>query len=407
MTFDTFVQYIWMRLPFFLIFANSYLVYRLLVNSQLTIFFVQKIMIKSQGNMARIIISILIAGALLSFFIPNAVSVLILLPVLKQIEKQMTNSNLSENLISRISTALGLSAIYGANIGGMGSLVGSPANIILIGALDLLSGKCAIEITFFNWFLWSIPLVICFIVSAYCVIRLLVLPSFLKIPDCQFIEQMPLNFHQKASLKLFILFIVFWICYAISSQRFDSYQNCQSLICLIFVFCYTFYIFQKGLLSMNQLMRGVPFRGCMVLTVFVCLMIIVRWFHLDQIMSTYMDKTISTTQSTTGLVIWVTGISIILTEFLSNTIVSTALFPIAYHTAQLNDIMPLVLMIPVSVASTCAFMTPIATPCNAFVYGEIRRIRLRTMIICGMVLNTLCVICVTVWIPVCIPVIYQ
>jgi sodium-dependent dicarboxylate transporter 2/3/5 len=407
MNLDIFIQYIWLRLPIFLIFANSYLVYRLLVSSQLTDIFVQRVINKSQGNMTHVILFILIAGALLSFFIPNAVTVLILLPVLKQIEKQITDSDLSENQISSISTALGLSAIYGANIGGMGSLVGSPANLILIGALDLLSGKCTIAITFFNWFLWSIPLVFCFLFSAYCVIRMLVLPSLSKMPDFKFTKQTPLNFQQSASLKLFIWFIVFWIFHAIGYQKFADYQSCQSFICLIFVFCFTFHLFQKRLLSFDQLMRGVPIRGCMVLIVFACLMFLVQWFHLDQMASRYFDKSISTSQSTTGLVLWVTGVSIFLTEFLSNTIVSTALFPIVYQMAQLNDIMPLVLMIPVSVASTCAFMTPIATPCNAFVYGEIKGIRLRTMIICGMVLNALCVICVTFWIPVCIPVIYH
>jgi sodium-dependent dicarboxylate transporter 2/3/5 len=407
MKFDTLIQYIWFRLPIILIFANSYLLYRLLVSSQLTDIFVQRAMIKSQGNMTRIILYILIAGTLLSFFIPNAVTVLILLPVLKQIQKQITDSDLSDKQISSLSTALGLSAIYGANIGGMGSLVGSPANLILIGALDLLSGKCAIEITFLNWFLWSIPLVICFLFSAYCVIRFLVLPSFSKMPDFKFIEQEQLNFQQKASLKLFIWFIVFWIFHAIGYQKIASYQSCQSFICLIFVFCFTFRLFQKRLLSLDQLMRGVPFRGCMLIIFFICLMVLVRWFHLDQMASTFIYKTMHTTQSSTGLVIWITGISIILTEFFSNTIVSTALFPIVYQTATINEIMPLVLMIPVSVASTCAFMTPIATPCNAFVYGEIKGIRLRTMIICGMVLNALCVICVTVWIPVCIPVIYN
>jgi sodium-dependent dicarboxylate transporter 2/3/5 len=400
-----FFQYIWHRLPILLIFSNSYLVYRILVSSQLTDLFVQRLIIKSQGNISRIILYVLISGALLSFFIPNAVSVLILLPVLKQIEKQITESKLSDNQISKISTALGLSAIYGTNIGGMGSLVGSPANLILIGALDVLSGSHVPSITFLSWFIWSIPLVFCFLLCAYCVIQLIVLPRISQPLYCHFSGHQQLNLKQKEVRNLFILFIVFWIFHSICHQRFDAYHSYQSYICLTFVVLFTIRLFQKQLLSIVQLMHGVPFRGFMVLILFVCLMIFVSCFHLDHVIARFLNETITITKSPTILVAWVTGISIILTEFLSNTIVSTAMFPIVYQTAQMNDMMPLILMIPVSVASTCAFMTPIATPCNAFVFGEIKNIRLRTMMFCGMILNILCVLCVTIWIPFCIPLI--
>jgi len=407
MNLNVFFHYIWLRLPIILIFINSYLVYRMLVSSTLTDIFVQKLMIKSKGNMSRIILFILCSGAILSFYIPNAVSVLILLPVLKEIEKQIEDSHLSDNQIIKIVTALSLSAIYGANIGGMGSLVGSPANLILIAALDFLCEKQFVSITFLNWFLWSIPLVISFLLSAYCVIRYIALPSFSGRINCHFPEQKELTFKQKESIKLFILFIIFWIFHSISHQKFDWYQTCQSYLCLIFVLCFSFRLFQKQLITLNLLMRGIPFRGFMVLIVFVLIMGLVRCFHLDQLAAACFNKTVAMSESATVLVIWVTSISIILTEFLSNTIVSTALFPIAYQAAQMNDIMPLVLMIPVSVASTCAFMTPVATPCSAFVFGEIKRIRLRTMLICGIILNVLCVICVTIWIPVSIPFIYN
>jgi len=399
-------HYIWYRLPIILIFMNSYLVYRMLVSSELTDIFVQKMIVKSQGHLPRIILYILISGALLSFFIPNAVSVLILLPVIKQIEKQSATSKLNPLQQSKMITALGLSAIYGANIGGMGSMVGSPANLILIGAMDFLGGTQKVSITFLNWFLWSIPLVVCFLICAFWIISLFALPTCSKLVYCNASEQNQLNVQQKNALNLFILFIVFWMFHSICHQKFCFYQSMQSVICLIFMLCFSCRLFQKRLLSFNQLIRGVPLRGAIVLIVFVSIMIIVRYFHLDHMAAKCFNQTITTVHSSTGLVVWVTGISIILTEFLSNTIVSTALFPIVYETAQMHDIMPLILMIPVSVASTCAFMTPIATPCNAFVYGEIKGIRLHTMMISGLALNALCVICVSIWIPFCIPVIY-
>ncbi|ETR73814.1 MAG: Sodium/sulfate symporter [Candidatus Magnetoglobus multicellularis str. Araruama] len=404
----TLPQYVWYRLPMILIFANSYLVYRMLVATQLTDLAVQKAMTITRGNIYRIIVYVLCSGALLSFFIPNAVSVLILLPIIKQIENQLSCCDLSNETISKITTALGLAAIYGANIGGMGSLVGSPANLLLIGALDLLDSQQFMPLTFLNWFLWSIPLVICFLVSAFFVIRLLAMPSGTRPIQCCIDTQRTFNQQQRQSLKLFGFFIIFWIIHSIAQQRIDWYKSYQSFICLAFVMYFISRLFvYRPVLTWKQMIDDIPFRGFFVLILFGCIMVFVRCLHLDQWAAECFDHMIPDNPSPVALVFWITGLSIFLTEFLSNTIVSTALFPVVYHTAQIHDIMPLLLMIPVSVASTCAFMTPIATPCNAFVYGEVKRIRLLTMILCGLVLNGLCILSVVLWIPVCIPLLYS
>ena len=393
-------------MPIILIFANSYLVYRILVSTQLTHVFVQKAIQKSHGNIYHIILYILLTGALLSFFIPNAVTVLILLPVLKQIDNQMGSSDSSINS-PKITTSLALAAIYGANIGGMGSLVGSPANLILIGALDILGGHQTVSITFLNWFLWSVPLVILFLACAYAVIRYFVIPPSTAKQKCRIDAPKPLNDMQKKALKLFFTFIIFWIIHSLCQQWFDAYEKYQSFFCLIFIIFFMISIFSSPtVLPFEQLIRGVPVRGFFVLLIFIGFMILVRVLKLDHFGAKYLNQILPLNASPVVLVFWITGISILLTEFLSNTIVSTALFPIVYQTAMVNEIMPILLMIPVSVASTCAFMTPIATPCNAFVFGEMRGVRLGTMIICGLLLNLLCVLCVSVWIPICIPMVY-
>ena len=401
------MEYIWHRLPIILIFINSYLVYRLLVSTQLTHVFVQKAINKSNGNIYQIISYILLTGALLSFFIPNAVTVLILLPVIKQIEKQMALSDISKKESFKITTALALSAIYGANIGGMGSLVGSPANLVLIGALDLLGGHKSVNITFLNWFLWSIPLVSLFLTCAYCVIRYFVIPSSNASHICCIDNSNQLNNKQKKALLLFFIFVLFWITNSLFQQLFNSYEKNQSFFCLIFIFFFMIGLFSNPkVLPYKELIRGVPVRGFFVLLIFIAFMIMVRTLKIDQLGAKYLNQILPSKTSTYILVFWITSISIILTEFLSNTVVSTALFPIVYQTAMVNNILPITLMIPVSVASTCAFMTPIATPCNAFVYGEMKGIKLSKMIFCGLLLNLLCVLCVTFWIPIILPIIY-
>ena len=159
--------YFWSRLPFLLMFLNGYLIYRLLVVTGLTDRFVAAALGRSGGNPRRLFLYVILSAALLSFFIPNAVTVLTLLPMLKEIRDRF-----HPGLRGRIVTPLTLSVIYGANIGGMGSIVGSPANLLLIGAMDLYQVPGRQLVGFFNWFLWSIPLVALLVLLAWGVVAM-------------------------------------------------------------------------------------------------------------------------------------------------------------------------------------------------------------------------------------------
>jgi len=75
----------------------------------------------------------------------------------------------------------------------------------------------------------------------------------------------------------------------------------------------------------------------------------------------------------------------IFTEFTSNTSVATTLLPITAVLATTIHFNPLFLMLPVTIASSCAFMLPVSTPPNAIVFGT-RYIPIKTMVGIGTVL---------------------
>jgi sodium-dependent dicarboxylate transporter 2/3/5 len=77
-----------------------------------------------------------------------------------------------------------------------------------------------------------------------------------------------------------------------------------------------------------------------------------------------------------------------LTELTSNTAVATTILPIVAALTIELQIDPLVLMLPVTIASSCAFMLPVATPPNAIVFGS-RYIRISQMVKIGLILNLL------------------
>jgi len=408
----TLLTYLWIRLPIILMFVNGFLVYRLLVVTRLTDVFVFWSLKKSRGHINRIFLFIISTAALLSFFIPNAVTVLALLPILKTIDRDLAEQDNGY----RLTTALTLSAIYGANIGGMGSLIGSPANLLLIGALDFYAVTGRELINFFSWFLWSVPLVVVFVVAAWVLVVSFAVPRNAKgmivsldsVVDCS-----RLSARQKNGVWLFAFFIVFWIVEAIIKETAPSIASFEPVICLVYFSIFVYFVFfrmprsaEGPLLRPRDIITGFPLRGILFIGFLFVLILVVRIFELDSRSADFFSTFIQRGLPLAIIFLLTTLIVIFLTEILSNTVVSTAFFSIAYFAAIANGMPPLTLMIAVSIASTCAFMTPIATPCNALAFGEMKGTSLRQMLLLGCVLNVIGALLMTFWLRFVIPLVY-
>jgi len=78
---------------------------------------------------------------------------------------------------------------------------------------------------------------------------------------------------------------------------------------------------------------------------------------------------------------------IFLTELTSNTATTLLFVPVFYNVALgMDNVEPAMLVLPLTIAASCAFMLPIATPPNAIVFGS-GKIAQRTMMRTGIVLN--------------------
>ncbi|WP_373501240.1 SLC13 family permease [Desulfococcus sp.] len=408
--------YFWSRLPLLLMFLNGYLIYRLLVVTGLTEQFVAAALGRSAGDPRRLFLYIILSAALLSFFIPNAVTVLTLLPVLKDIHKRF-----HPKLRGRIITPLTLSVIYGANIGGMGSIVGSPANLLFIGAMDLYEVPGRQAVGFFNWFLWSIPLVSMLTALAWGVV-VMGCGSF----DGHAVKTSRgiggasgrrrwrgLYGARRSGALLFLCFTVFWTLEAAIRGIWPSFAAWSPLACLVYFTAFCRLVFwgmplsgDAPLMRPKALVQDFPGRGILLLIPVAALVLVAGYFDLDARLSALYQSLLPAGASPFTVMLSTVVTVILLTEVLSNTLVSTAFFPIAYHTAVSAGFSPIALMIAVSTASTCAFMTPIATPCNAFAFGEMKGTSLARMMALGLILNTGSALCIAVWLNWVIPYVY-
>ena len=406
--------YLWQRLPLILLFVCGYFVYQLMAAARITDSFVAWALKKSQGRASLLILYIVAVAAALSSFIPNTITVLTLLPVLRKLDKDFSGQG-----IEGMTTVLMCAAIYGAAIGGMGSMIGSPANAVLFAALDLFSVPGREHITFFNWFLWSVPLVMVFVLAAWGVAAGVGLPAkarsaVVRVDDLS--DGRGMEARQRYGIKLFWFYMGYWVLEAVVRQQGPEFAQWSPFTSLGFagVFLYLLFVhaapdssYARGpLLAPSDLIRSVPRRGVLFILILGVLFGVVHWSGLDDRAVTLAGELLQGDMAPLVLFFLTILAVIFLTEVLSNTAVVAAFFTIAFYAAQGHGMNPLYLMMGVGVASTCAFMTPIATTSNALAYGEMRGASLRVMLCLGFLLNVIGAVLMTGWLSWVLPRIY-
>ena len=101
--------YLWQRLPLILLFVSGYLVYQLMAATRITDAFVSWALRKSRGSTSALLLYVIGVSAALSSFIPNTITVLTLLPLLKKLDKGFAGQGIDD-----MTTVLMCSAIYGS-----------------------------------------------------------------------------------------------------------------------------------------------------------------------------------------------------------------------------------------------------------------------------------------------------
>ena len=131
----------------------SFLLARVIIDANIHENLVSRLIRKSSSDLASLVTAILFISYSLSLFFPNTIVVLSMIPVIRYIINKIKDGE-TKNIFT---TNLILALIYGANIGGMGSLTGSPANIMYIAFIEAKNIPGKENITFFSWLLFGIP----------------------------------------------------------------------------------------------------------------------------------------------------------------------------------------------------------------------------------------------------------
>lgn len=131
----------------------SFLIARIMIDSEIHRSAVRYVLEKSQASISSLLTGVMLLSYGASLFFTNMVVVLTMIPVIKVILEGIKDPAKRK----QVATPIILALIYGANIGGMGSLTGSPLNLVYIGLTEFYQLDGRQGITFFSWLLVGIP----------------------------------------------------------------------------------------------------------------------------------------------------------------------------------------------------------------------------------------------------------
>ena len=361
-------------------------------------------------NISKIILGFMVATAFLSMWISNTATAVMMLPIAMSIVAQLQdnpNTEKNENLI--FGKALMLSIAYSASIGGMATLIGTPPNLVFAGYVEETYG---IEITFLQWLKFGVPIAIPLLVIAW-----LYLTKFaFKFKQKEFpggkeeINRLlvligPMKREEKLVSAIFVLTAFCWITRSFILQEFFPFID-DTIIAMtagILLFVVPASDFKKRLITWEDAVK-LPWG---IILLFGGGMALAAGFQITGLAS-WLGAQMSIFQGLSLLVLVFVVITLVnfFTEFTSNLATTAMLLPILAPIAISLNINPYMLMVACTIAASCAFMMPVATPPNAVVFGS-GYLRIPDMIKSGIWMNIISILFLTLMVYYFLPIIWD
>jgi sodium-dependent dicarboxylate transporter 2/3/5 len=353
----------------------------------------------TSGN--GIILGFMISTALLSMWISNTATTVMMLPVaLSVIDLLHEHADHHSRKIKRFALGLMLSIAYSANIGGTMTLIGTPPNIVMAGYLRELLGY---DMPFSRWMLIGSGIGLVLLTITYLLLTRLLYPNDLEhvegsndLIKNRLAELGPLSTVEKKVIGIFTLTALGWIFKVqinnlLGANLLSDAATAMTGGMLMFMVPDNFR--EKKFILAWEDMQKLPWGILLLFGGGMCLAKSLEKVGVIQ----YIGKVVTSMEvgETFLLVLSVTIIVLFLTELMSNVALVTIFIPVAIGIANGLRIDPLLLVIPSTLASSCAFMMPISTPPNAVVFAS-GHIRMRQMMRAGWLLNIIAAVTISI-----------
>ncbi len=353
-------------------------------------------------NMKSIILGFMVATSFLSMWISNTATTVMMIPIGMAIVSQLNqNPQIDKDDTSTFGKMLMLSIAYSASIGGLATLIGTPPNLVLAG---IVQEQYGVEITFATWMMFGFPVSLILLIICW---KYLTNYAF-KIKTSSFPGGKPeikkqlhalgkVSYEERAVFAVFILTALAWISRSFLLQRFipdlDDTIIAVAAGLVLFVIP-TSHGKNRALLTWEEAVK-LPWG---ILLLFGGGLALAEAFKSSGL-AVWIGSQLSLLDGVMlilVLLILITSINF-LTEITSNLATTAMILPILAPLSVVIDVHPYMLMVGATLAASCAFMLPVATPPNAVVFGS-GYLKMYDMVRAGVWLNIISIIILTVMI---------
>ncbi len=357
------------------------------------------------SNARRLILGFMLATAGLSMWISNTATTIMMLPIAMAVIQQIREKN-ANSLPERFpfGTVLMLGIAYSSSIGGIATLIGTPPNVVFSGIYGKYFPQLP-EVSFIRWMMFALPLAVLLFLALWFYLTHVVLHKN-DLPEMEgkefFARKIKelgrLNGPQIWVLTLFFITAFLWVFRAdlrLGSVTLPGWPHLfglagriQDSTIAIGMAIFMFIIPVKGHGTKKTLLS---WKSLLELPWDILLLFGGGFALADGIQKTGLARFLGHHLTFLGhmplfAMLFILSLSVaLLTEFTSNTAVATTILPILAALSIDLKMDPLLIMLPATVASSCAFMLPVSTPPNAIVFGS-RYIPIRKMVRIGSVL---------------------
>ena len=331
----------------------------------------------------RLILGFMLAAALLSMWISNTATVLMLLPVALAV---IASSSAPEALAPPL--LLGLA--WACSIGGLGTPIGTPPTLIFMQVYEETTGTA---FSFSEWMTWGIP-VVALMVPTIALFLARQVPNDLTValPD--------IGEWRSAEKRVLVIFALTALAWMTRTEPFGGWREWLDMPMAndaAVAFCAVIAMFVsrdktgEPLISWEQA-SAIPWG---VLLLFAGGITLAKGFVASGL-STQVGELLANLALVPTLfaIVMVAILVTALTEATSNTATTALLMPILAAASMAAQIDPLILMVPAAMSASCAFMLPVATAPNAVVFGT-GQIGIQTMVRWGIWVNVLGVLVIS------------
>ena len=323
----------------------------------------------------RVILGFMIATAFMSMWISNTASTVVMLPIALSVIQLLVQSDgvfTKEERHFSLSVMLGIA--FSANAGGIATVIGTPPNSVLIG---LLENEYNMEISFLKWMIIGLPFSVTMIGIIYFVLTRWMFPnkgiefaSSNALIAQKLSDLGPTSPQEKHVLRIFAITVFLWVFRTLINSFFPSLGLSDTMIsvgCAIALFSIP-HQFKKGVFILKWEDTSRLAWGILIL--FGGGLALAKGMSTTGVVALITDGIANANLNVLFTVSLLILLMLFMTELMSNVALVAVLAPVVAGIAIGLEIPLLYLLIPVTMASSCAFMLPMATPPNAIIFAS-------------------------------------